>query len=284
MPIIPTSFAKHIGEKLSKNFSVVWPKKNRDGKIKFPDGESYAALPKLDKKERYTVIHTGMPNPNDGLMELKIILGILKNNQIPNVEVCFTYFPYGMQDAVFDPGEQNVAEGLIKEFFEYFKVKRIHVIDAHFSSKKWINQYPVYNIPAFEPMKREVLKKYPDILFLVPDLGCQKRTRLQGTEKKRLNSYLVEIKDNTGLKKLVNNRAIGVVDDIIETGGTMERFALECQKLECKKLVAVITHGVLKKGIDRIKKNYQDLFLTNSISRQESNIDITPSLIKYLKL
>jgi len=281
--IIPTTTAAHLAKKFPKN-SVVWPKGNRDGKFIFPDGEVYAALPDLDKNTRYVVLHSGMPRPNEGLMELKIILEILKNNSIPNIEVCFSYFPYGMQDNVFDPGEINVAESLIKEFCEYYPVKKIFVLDAHFAGKDWVKKYPLENIPVFEWLKKDVTKSHPDIIFLAPDCGGQQRTGLTGLNKKRVNSHAVEVEHSANLKKVVQNRVVGVVDDIIETGSTLERFSEECQKCGAKASVAIITHGVLEKGIKRIKKSYQKIFLTNSINRKEANVDIAPLLIKHLHI
>lgn len=286
MTIIPTSSALHIIRKIEQKTKskIILPRKNRDNKTSFPDGEVYAALPNVDKSENHLVVHCGMPNSNDGIMELKIILGILKNQKVKSVEVLFTYFPYGMQDDIFDPGEINVAESLIKELTKYYRVKKIYTVDAHFFGKKWVKKYPLINISTFKTIGKAVAKKYPKIVFLAPDSGCQIRTGLKGVSKKRINSHKIELKDTNFLKNQVNNKVVGVVDDIIETGGTMERFALECRKNGAKKLIAVITHGVLSKGIKRIKRVYDGLYMTNSIKRSESNVDITELIIEKLNL
>jgi ribose-phosphate pyrophosphokinase len=189
-----------------------------------------------------------------------------------------------MQDNVFDPGECNVAECLVKELLEYYQARKIHVLDAHFADKAWIKKYPINNIVSLKILKAAVTKKYPDAVFLAPDCGGQKRTGLTGLDKKRINSHSIEIENGESLKKLVAGKIIGVVDDIIETGGTMERFASECRRYGAKKLIAVLTHGVLPSGIKRVKKTYDGLYLTNSIQRPESNVNVADLLIEKIKL
>ena len=71
--------------------------------------------------KRVIVLHSGAPKPNEGLTELELILQILRDNQI-KPEVFFTYFPYGMQDKVFERGETNVAENLVEKLINYNKV------------------------------------------------------------------------------------------------------------------------------------------------------------------
>ena len=75
---------------------------------------------------------------------------------------------------------------------------------------------------------------------------------------------------------------IGVVDDILETGGTLDRFYTECKKLGAKKLIVLITHGTLSSGISRIQKKYSKLYLTNTVRQKQANIDITDLILKTI--
>jgi len=282
--IILTSNACHLGEQLKQKRKIIYPAKNRDGRTVFPDGEVYAALPNLHKKDNYLVIHSGMPNPNDSLMELKIVLECLKNSKAKSVEIFFSYFPYSMQDNIFDPGESNVAESIVKELLFYYKVDKIYTLDAHFYGKKWVTNYPLKNFSALKTIKVFLNKKYSEITLLAPDIGGHRRTGLMSIEKRRINSFETIPENSEILEDIVKNKVIGVVDDIIETGGTLERFYYECKKYGAKKIIAVITHGVLPNGIERINKIYDDLLLTNSIDNEESNVDISGLIIEKLKL
>jgi len=76
------------------------------------------------------------------------------------------------------------------------------------------------------------------------------------------------------------NKIVGVVDDLVETGGTLLRFYDFAKKSGAKKVIALITHGVLAEGISKINRKYSKLYLTNTIGQKEANIDITELILK----
>jgi ribose-phosphate pyrophosphokinase len=286
MFLIPTLQAEHFTEKLrSKNISVVLPALNKDGKRHFPDGELYIKIPQAARlsHKRVVVLHSGAPNPNEGLIELELILQTLKEVQASPIDVFFTYFPYGMQDEVFAKGETNVAENLIGKLQNYYGVRKVYIVDAHFAGKEWHAKYPLELVSAVPQLLETAIADFgSEILFLSPDKGGARRTKIKSMQKKRKSSYEVEIKSSTALQKAIKNRPVAVVDDLVETGGTLDRFYDECRKAEAQDVVALLTHGVLPAGILRIKKKYTKLYLTNSINRKEANVDITPLIEQSL--
>ena len=283
--IIATTQAEHLGKKISETqkANVIFLGKNRDGKRYFPDGETYVCLEQVDKlSDRVIILHSGAPDPNDGLMELRMLLEILKRSQVNNVEIFFTYFPYGMQDKAKKQGELNIAEVLINELIECYSVKKIYILDPHFGGQEWVSKYPVVDVTALDLLKKKATADHPDIIYLAPDIGSQKRTGLKGTEKDRTDSYVVDIKSNEHFKTVVKNNTIGAVDDLLETGGTMDRFYDECMKYGAKDVVALITHGVLKQGLDKVVNKYSQLYLTNTVDRDEANVDVTGLVSKTI--
>ncbi len=282
--LILTSTAEHLLENFkgkAKNFKIIIPEKNKEGERFFPDGEIYMRLKQADKLKgkRVVVLHSGAPNPNDGLIELKLILHILKERGI-KPELFFTYFSYGQQDKAFSIGEANVAESLIKKFTNYYGVEKIYVIDPHFGKMDWVKKYPVVSVSATDILLKKAKRDFgEDVLFLSPDKGGKRRTGISGFKKKRLDSYRVEtFSQNINLK----GKTIAVVDDLLETGGTLCKFHEAAIKSGAKKAVALITHGVLSSGIKRVKNKYSKLYLTNSINRREANADITDLIINIL--
>lgn len=282
--IIPTSSIKHLAEKIKKkrgNFTVIFPEKNKRGKRYFPEGEVYIKIPKLEnlKQKRLVVLHSGIPRPNDGLIELEIILQILNENQI-KPEVFFTYFPYGRQDKIFEKGEGNLAENLIKKLTDYYKVKKIYLIDSHFEGRKWVKKYPIINVSAVQLLLKKAEKEFsPNILFISPDKGGERRTGIFGLEKQRIKSSRIRMfSPDIPLK----GKIVGVVDDMITTGGTLLKFYEIAKKSGAKKIIALITHGVFPSGISKIKKKYSKLYLTNTIKQKQANVDITDLIIKTL--
>ena len=150
--LIPTSTAGHLVKNILKkngNFEIIFPDLSKDGKRYFPDGEVYMKILKANrmKDKRVIVLHSGAPKPNEGLIELELILQILRDNNI-KPEVFFSYFPYGMQDKVFEGGETNVAENLVEKLVNYYKVKKIYIVDPHFGGRKWVKKYPIVSISA----------------------------------------------------------------------------------------------------------------------------------------
>ena len=281
--IIPTSKTEHLANiiKKEKKIKIVFPEKNKEGKRYFPDGEIYVKIPEAEKmkKKRVVVLHSGSPEPNKGLFELEIILQILKDKKI-KPDLFFSYFPYGQQDKSFEKGETSVAENLIKKLVNFYKVKKIYIIDPHFGKEKWLEKYPVKTISAVPLLIKKARKDLGEnILFLSPDKGGKRRTGIKGAEKQRLNSFEVKI---FSPRENMKGKTIGVLDDIIETGGTILRFCDFLKKSEAKKIIVLASHGVLISGVNKIAKKCSKLYLTNSLehsgfqkNKKQATVDIS---------
>jgi len=282
--LIPISAAEHLGKNILKkngDLEVIFPNFSRDGKRYFPDGEVYMRILKANKLKgkRVIVLHSGAPRPNEGLIELELILQILRDNKI-KPEVFFTYFPYGMQDRVFEKGETNAAENLIEKLVNFYKVKKIYIINPHFGGRKWVKKYPIVNISAVPILMEEAEKEFgKDVLFFSPDIGGRRRTQISGFKKKRLNSFNVKMFSS---KINLRGKIVAVVDDMIKTGGTLLKFYEIAKKSGTKKILALATHGVIPGGVSKIKKKYSKLYLTNTINQKKANMDITDLILKSI--
>ncbi|MFA6098582.1 MAG: ribose-phosphate diphosphokinase [Patescibacteria group bacterium] len=283
--LIATSKARHLVPFLNKSgkLQILSPEKNKDHKYHFPDGEIYVRLAKVHQLEkRVIVLHSGCPDPNAGLIELEMILQILNNHTSHRIEVFFSYFPYGQQDKMFSPGEINMAYTLLEKLVKNYNVKRIYAIDAHFVGRPWVENFPFVNISAVEKLKSVAEKEYPDLIYKTPDSGSQRRTGIKGVKKKRIHSYETRTKCSQSFKKDVQGKTVAVVDDILETGGTLDRFYDECKKYGAKKVIALITHGVMPSGIKRIEKKYDRLYLANTIQTAEKSVNISDLIINSI--
>ncbi|MBI2626442.1 MAG: ribose-phosphate diphosphokinase [Candidatus Nealsonbacteria bacterium] len=283
--LILTSTVEHLAENLikkGKDFELICPEKNKEGRRFFPDGEVYIKISGVSGfgGGEVTILHSGMPNPNDGLIELELILQVLKDWRIKPA-VFFTYFPYGRQDKIFEAGETCAAENLIKKLVDYYKVKKIYIIDPHFGEMGWIKKYPIMNISAVSFLTQKIKEDFrKDLLLLTPDKGGKRRTGIAGLDKKRVNSF--EVKSFSS-KIAMAGKNIAVVDDIIGTGGTLAKFYEFAKQSDAKEITALITHGVLDQGIQRIKSTFAKLYFTNTINKKEANIDITDLIVSALE-
>jgi len=277
LTIIPTLHAEHLAKLMlvSKGSEIIYLEGNREGKRFFPDGEIYVKLPKINLRKRVVILHTGAPDPNSGIVELEMLLCLLMNLGCRNIEIFFSYFPYGMQDNPRHLGETNAAENIIRKLVNFYNVKLIYVLDAHFFGQPWSKKYPIKNISPLLLLKQAALKDYPSTIFLAPDQGSQRRVMLQGTTKNRINSFEIDIVHDKNFVSIVKNQTVGVIDDLVETGGTMVKFAELCSSIGTKDIIALVTHGLLDSGVQRIKKIYSRIYLTNSINCAEATIDVS---------
>ncbi len=290
--IIPTSTAEHIARNLigKEDFEVIFPEGNKEGKKRFPDGEVYTQIPEIDDiNGRVVVLHSGAPNQNAGIIELEAILDVLQASETDdkriNAEVFFTYFPYGKQDLVFQKGESNIAHDVVNRIMTYYFVDTMYTVDAHFAARQWVNDFHIINTTAVSLLQDKANDVYPEtsILYIGPDAGSRRRSGLRSFNKVRMNSYLTRIQNDEELKEAVKGRIVGVVDDIIETGGTMLSCYDVCMEYGAKEVIALATHGVLEEGIKKVQDKYSQLYLTNSINRPEANVDITNIVLHSIK-
>jgi len=282
--IIPTFATEHLTKNIlskAKKIEIIFPNLNKEGKRHFPDREIYIRISKINKlrKKRIIILHSGAPKPNEGLIELELILQILKENKLKS-EIFFTYFPYGTQDKVFKKGEANVAKHLIEKLVSYYKVKKIYTIDPHFEKREWTKKYPLFAISAVPLLIKRAKEDFgKNILFFSPDKGGERRTGIKGIKKRRLNSFKVKI---VSQRLNFKRKIIGVVDDIIKTGSTLLEFYEFAKGSGAQKILALATHGIIPAGIQKVKERYFKLYLTNTVKGKYSNVDITDLILKTI--
>ncbi|MFC1687342.1 ribose-phosphate diphosphokinase [Patescibacteria group bacterium] len=283
--LIPTSSAEHLAKLIeSENgYSIVYPDKNKDGSRYFPDGEIYTRLSTRDDiSGKVIVLHAGSPDPSRGLIELEMLLEILKKSNADSIEIFFTYLPYSMQDKEFHIGDTNAAENIFRKLISYYGIKKIFTIDLHCAGRLWVTNYPIINVSANVLLKQAALNDYPDAVFVTPDGGHERRIGVKGTKKRRLHSFDSEMSSDNEFRTLVKGKSVGVIDDNLETGGTLVRFYEECIQCGAKDIFALITHGLLDDGIATISNIFSKLYLSNAVNRKESNVDISSLILSTI--
>lgn len=276
--LIPTSSALHLARRLAKakDIRVVFPDSNKDGKRVFPDGEAYARLSGVSELfGRVVLLVAGVPKPNTVVMELEMLLSLITHSKAHPIEIFFTYFPYSMQDHEFEEGERNVVEDLMTKWASYYNVTRFYAIDGHFEGKPWLSRHPLVTLTALGLLQEAATRDYADIVFLAPDKGAQRRTGLYGFDKTRVNSREVSISCPSDVAVLIKDKTVGIIDDLLETGGTLAQCAKKARECGAHKVVALVTHGVLSAGIKRVLGMFDGLYLANTVKRAEANVDVS---------
>lgn len=242
-----------------------------NGTRTFADGEVYVQLEELADLDEAVVVHSGAPGPNRGLSYLYGILDLLKKRNI-DTEVFFTYFPYGMQDEEFFPGALNYSRSILDKLVDYYKVEQINVVEPHFAERPWTDEYKLNTISGTELL----LEDLDDSFTIVgPDGGALERFGIESYRKNREGQRNIELEGELDLEGNVL-----VLDDIVETGGTMAAAYERIKDEGADRVEAAAVHGVLKEGVEKIASTYDGFRLTNSVKNDRSNTRIEPLVKK----
>ena len=290
MLIAYTSSAEHIALQLEKKGqSVIHLKKNKDGKLGFPDGEKYVAIVKNKTPGKdVLVLHSRHleKDPNADYAEFLMLLGCLKENGYNTKYAFFLVAPYQRQDNVFEEGEFNAAKAVIDDLVENRGVQTVFAVDPHFLNKGWAKEYAegrmLVPIGVSKIVDNFVEEKFGNgIATIGPDEGASERFGIDSFSKKRVDSNTIEM--SAGKMKLeVKGKTIRIHDDIISTGGTMAKAIENVKKKGAAKVIATAVHGTILEGVERVAAVADEIAVTNTIKTKHSKIDITDAVEKVL--
>lgn len=249
----------------------------------FADGECLARpLDNVRGKEVYVIQSTAHPG-SQNLMELLIFLDALKRADVKTINCVIPYFGYARQDRIAQPGEPITAK-LVADCLQVAGADRIITIDLHTPQIQGFFNIPVNTLSVIPTFALEI-KKYMDrshilgkeIVVVSPDHGSANRARDLATnildstiaiiDKRRPEPNQAEVLYLIGEVK--GKHAI-IIDDIIDTGGTVVAASNALKKAGAISVSVAATHGIF--SLDALKRieeiGLSALFVTNSIERE----------------
>ncbi|MCD6275480.1 MAG: ribose-phosphate diphosphokinase [Thermoplasmata archaeon] len=250
---------------------------------KFPDGEIYVRIEGEIEKE-VALIQTTYPN--DKLIELFLLQDALREKGVERIITVVPYFGYSRQDKIFKEGEAISARAMAKHIELYSDI--FIGIDLHAPSiLNWFS-IPTVHLHATEPIARFLKERDVDVV-ISPDKGGVERAKLVAEamnaefdylEKVRLSGEEVVIKP----KNLdVREKIVGIVDDIISTGGTIARAAEQLRRQGARKIYAVCTHGLFIGKAEENMKKVNDFASTDTIESKYSKITVAEVIARALQ-
>src|SRR3989338_4421672 len=276
LTLIAGSSSISLAEKVSKSLGVdITPIESK----KFNDGETYVKIERSVRGSHVFLVQSTSPPVNDSLMELLIVADALKRASAKEITAIIPYFGYSRQDRKADSREPITAK-LVADIIEKSGVDRVLTFDLHADQIQGFFDIPVDNLTALPILARAALENKPkDIVVVAPDAGSVARARRLA---KILYSDLAIIDKRRpahGQSKVVylmgevkGKNAI-LVDDIIDTAGTISSAAAELKKRGAKDVSICATHAVFSK--DAIKKlsssDIKEVIITDSIVLKEEN-------------
>jgi ribose-phosphate pyrophosphokinase len=245
---------------------------------RFSDGEIFVQFNENVRGADVFVVQPTCPPVNDTLMELLIMTDALKRASAHRVTAVLPYYGYARQDRKV-AGRAPISAKLVADLLEAAGVNRVLALDLHAGQIQGFFNIPVDHLFAAPVVMIDYLKKkdLTDPVVVSPDAGGVERARAIA---KRLNSGLAIIdKRRDGPNSAVAMHLIGdvegrdvvVIDDMIDTAGTLVQAVGALQREGAKRILACGVHAVLSgPAIERIKASpIEEVLVTNSIPLPE---------------
>ena len=258
---------------------------------RFSDQEVFVEINEnIRGKNIFVIQSTSMP-ANDNVMELLITIDALKRASANTVTAVIPYFGYARQDRKVGP-RTPISAKLIADILTTAGIDRLLTIDLHAGQIQGFFDIPVDNLYAAPVITKDILDHYKneDLVVISPDVGGVVRAR--GIAK-RINGDLAIVdkrRDKANESEVMNiignikGRDCIIVDDIVDTAGTLCNAAEALIESGAKSVSAYISHGVLSgPAVERIKTSkLNELVITDSIAPTKLILDA--SNIRILNL
>ena len=276
---------------LSKNIAKYLESKLVNSRIrKFADGEIYVEINENIRGNSIFIIQSVSSPANDNLMELLLCIDALRRSSAKNITAVIPYFGYARQDRKVVP-RTSISAKLVSNLITKAGADRVMTVDLHAGQIQGFFDIPVDNLFATPIFARHVKKKIKSkkIICVAPDVGGTERARALG---KLLNVGLAIVdkrRPKPGQSQVMNvigdvkDQTCIIVDDIIDSGGTIINAAKALKKRGAKDVYVYITHGVLSgDAVKKIKESViKNLVITDTIDNGEKtknvkNIEVLP--------
>ena len=287
MKILTGNSNKQLSNKISKNLKN---KLVNTSIRKFADGEIYIEINENIRGNSIFIIQSVSSPANDNLMELLLCIDALKRSSAKNITAVIPYFGYARQDRKVVP-RTSISAKLVSNLITNAGADRVVTVDLHAGQIQGFFDIPVDNLfstPIFARHARKKIKS-KKIICVAPDVGGTERARALG---KLLNVGLAIVdkrRPKPGQSEVMNvigdvkGQTCILVDDIIDSGGTIINSAKALKYRGAKDVYVYITHGVLSgDAIKKIKNSViKNLVITDTIdnvhkTKNVKNIEVLP--------
>lgn len=245
---------------------------------RFSDGEvNVEILENVRGKDVFVLQSTCQPT-NDHLMELLIMVDALKRASAGRVTAVIPYLGYARQDRRPRSARVAITAKVVANMLQAAGVQRMLTVDLHADQIQGFFDIPVDNIYAGPILLGDIWKqRHDDLLVVSPDIGGVVRARalakhlesdLAIIDKRRPKANVSEVMNIIGE---VNGRSCVIMDDMVDTAGTLCKAAQALKERGAKKVLAYCTHPVLSgAAISRIaESDLDELVVTDTIPLRE---------------
>ncbi len=245
---------------------------------RFSDGEvNVELLENVRGKDVFVLQPTCSPT-NDNLMELLVLVDALKRASAGRITAALPYFGYARQDRRPRSARVPITAKVVANMLQAVGVQRLLTMDLHADQIQGFFDIPVDNVYAAPVLLNDLDKqKYDDLLVVSPDVGGVVRARafakrmecdLAIIDKRRPKANVSEVMNIIGE---VEGRTCVIMDDIVDTAGTLCKAAAALKQHGAKRVLSYCTHAVLSgAAVSRIaESDLDELVVTDTIPLRE---------------
>ncbi len=245
---------------------------------RFADGEIYIEINENIRGNSVFVIQSTSNPANDNLMELLLVIDALKRSSAKNVTAVIPYFGYARQDRKVAP-RTSISAKVVANLITNAGANRVVTVDLHAGQIQGFFDMPVDNLfttPLFARYIKKRLKN-KNLICVSPDVGGVQRTRGLATRIKADLAIIDKRRPKPGMSKVMNiignvkGKTCIIVDDIIDSGGTIINAVDALKKNGAVDVYVFITHAVLSgEAVSKIKKSrIKKLIITDTIDNSK---------------
>jgi ribose-phosphate pyrophosphokinase len=240
----------------------------------FSDGEIAVELNVNVRGRDVFVVQPTCAPTNDNLMELIVMVDALRRASAGRITAVVPYFGYARQDRRVRSARVPITAKVVADMMVSVGVDRVLTVDLHAEQIQGFFDVPVDNVYGSPVLLEDIeLQQFEDLIVVSPDIGGVVRARavakqlsvdLAIIDKRRPNIGVAEVMNIIGD---VHNRTCLLVDDMVDTAGTLCNAAKALKQHGAKRVIAYCTHPVLSgKAVENLNNSELDeLVVTDSI-------------------
>ena len=246
---------------------------------RFADEEVYVEIKENIRGEDVFVIESTSYPANDNLMELLVIIDALKRASAKRITAVLPYFGYARQDR--KPGPRTpISAKLVANLISTAGADRVLTVDLHAEQIQGFFDIPTDNLFAGPVFSRDIKDQFDlsNLVAVSPDIGGVVRARAIASKFGASIAIVDKRRPKAGESEVMNiigevdGKDCIILDDIIDSAGTICNAADKLIDIGAKSVTAYVTHGVLSgKALSRIKDSkLKEVVITDTINNTEN--------------
>ncbi|VEU78020.1 ribose-phosphate pyrophosphokinase [Mycoplasmopsis columbinasalis] len=244
----------------------------------FADGECMLVSSDTVRGRDVYIIASNSRPVNENVMKLLLFIDSLKRGSAKSITVVLTYYGYARQDRIIG-GRQPIGAKLVADLMEKAGATKVVAVDLHNPAIQGFFNIPIDDLTGQYTLAKAISQTNEKFTVVSPDHGGTVRARrlaeliaetikISIIDKRRVGTNQTEV---MGLIGDVQDQNAVIIDDIIDTGGTILKAVDTLKNFGAKKIYVAATHGIFSRGFEAFEANpnVEKVIISDSIDNSE---------------